>query len=363
MPTPFEPAPERFAATLREMLGVPPWCIDTVEIDGDMVEMRGWALAPAGDHAALTFALDGRDFDAIDFPLARADIERIFWFHPGASAAAFRCRTAVPDAAVRRGYATLQCLRRDRREPLRAEYDYFLPVSADEPPVPDEARRVRVAGNPNAGVFRLEGFTTLMKLERALAAVGRTFRDADSVLDWGCGCGRVARYLPRFTDARITGVDIDADNLVWCRRELRFGEFRRVPLRPPTDLPAATFDLVIGISVCTHLREPEQRAWLAELARVTRPGAVLLLTVLGDANVTWSRFSPPLLEQWRTSGFLAVDGNVDLKGHIDEEGYYVNTYMTRAHVERSWSRFFVIRGIVPGLIGNNQDLVVLQRPA
>jgi SAM-dependent methyltransferase len=348
---------------LREMLGVPPWCIDAVEVGGGSVEMRGWALAPAGDHQSLTFAVDGRDFDEIHFPIPRADIERLFWFHPGASAAAFRCRAALPPDALSRGYATLQCLRRDRREPLRAEYDYYPPVSGDEPPLPDEVRRVRVAGNPSAEVFRLEGFTTLKKLERVLAGVGQTFRDVESVLDWGCGCGRVTRYLPRFTRARITGLDIDADNLAWCRRELRFGEFHQVPLRPPTDLPAAAFDLVIGISVCTHLREPEQLAWLAELVRLTRPGAVLLLTVLGDANVTWSSFPPPLLEQWRTSGFLAIDGNVDLKGYIEEEGYYVNTYMTRAHVERSWSRFFAVRAIVPGLIGNNQDLVVLQRSA
>jgi hypothetical protein len=36
--------------------------------------------------------------------------------------------------------------------------------------------------------------------------------------------------------------------------------------------------------------------------------------------------------------------------------------MTRSHVEQSWSRFFEIRAIVPGLIGNHQDLVVLQKP-
>jgi SAM-dependent methyltransferase len=322
--------------------------------------MRGWALAPAGDHAALTFALDGEDFAEIDFPIRRADIERIFWFHPGADAAAFRCRTAL--GRVRHGYATLQCLRRDGREPLRAEYDYYFPLSGEEPPLPDEARRVRVAGNPSAEVFRLEGFTSLMKLERVLARVGRSLREARSILDWGCGCGRIARYLPRFTGARITGVDVDADNLAWCRRELPVGEFHRVPLRPPTGLPAADFDLVIGISVCTHLREPAQCAWLAELARVTRPGAVVLLTILGDANLAWSSFTPELFERWRTTGCLAIDGNTDLEGHIHEEGYYVNTYVTRAHVERSWSRFFQVRAIVPGLIGNNQDLVVLQTP-
>jgi SAM-dependent methyltransferase len=358
----LEPEREQFAAILRGMLGFPPWCIDHIGVDDGALEMRGWALAPAGHHASLTFALDGRDFARIQFPLPRPDLAKIFWFQPGADAAAFRCRTPLIPATASPEYVTLQCLRRDSREPLRAEYDYFYPISGDEPALPDEARRVRVAGNPSADVFRLEGFTTLKKLDRALAWLGGNFRDARSVLDWGCGCGRVARYLPRFTGARITGVDIDADNLEWCRRNLGFAQFHRVPLRPPSGLPGAGFDLVIGISVCTHLREREQLAWLAELARVTMPGAFLLLTVLGNANLTWSGVTQALYEQWRTSGFLAIDGNTDLRGHIDEEGYYVNTYMTRAHVEQMWSRFFEVRAIIPGLIGNNQDLVVLQKP-
>jgi SAM-dependent methyltransferase len=351
---------ERFAAILREMRGVEPWCIDELTVENGILEMRGWALAPDGRHANLTFTVDDNEFGQVDFPLPRADLGRLFWFQPGAGEAAFRCRTSLA-AVGPKEYATLQCVRRDTRLPLRAEYDYYLPVRGDEPPLPDEARRRRVAGNPSAGVFRVEGFTTLGKLERVLTAHGTSLRDARHILDWGCGCGRVTRYLPRFSSARITGADIDADNLEWCRRHLPFGEFHRVPLRPPTDLPAATFDVVIGISVCTHLREAEQLAWLRELDRIAAPGATILLTVLSDANVTWSGFTPGLYEQWRTSGFLAIDSNTDLKGHIDEEHYYVNTYMTRQRVEQSWSRIFDVRAIVSGLIGNNQDLVVLRK--
>src|SRR5262249_35975189 len=159
-------------------------------------------------------------------------------------------------------------------------------------------------------------------------------------------------YVPRFTPAQITGADIDADNLEWCRRHLPFGAFHRFPLQPPTELPSAAFDLIVGISVCTHLRQPEQVAWLRELERIAAPGGLLLLTVLSAANLTWSSFTPELYEQWRSSGFLVVGGNTDLRGHIDDDEYYVNTYMTHEHVRQSWSRFFTVRSIVPGLIGN-----------
>jgi len=352
---------ETFAAALRELLGVPPWCIDHLSLADGMFEMRGWALAPAGRHADLTFTVDGCDFAEIEYPLERADIARIFWFHPGASAAAFRCRTPLPAVGFAGGYATVRCVRRETRLPLRADHAYYCPTRGNEPPLPDEARRVRVAGNASPDVFRLEGFSTLRKLDHVLATVGTSLTEARHILDWGCGCGRVTRFLPRLTGARITGVDVDADNLAWCRQHLPFAEFHRVPLRPPTDLPASAFDLIIGISVCTHLREADQLAWLRELDRIAAPGAIVLLTVLGEANLTWSSFTPPLLEEWRRGGMLVVDGNTDLKGHIDDEHYYVNTYMTRRHVERSWSPVFDVRAIVPGLVGNNQDLVVLQK--
>jgi len=65
-----------------------------------------------------------------------------------------------------------------------------------------------------------------------------------------------------------------------------------VALQPPTGLPAQGFDLVYGISVLSHLSEPDQFAWLAELARLTRPGALLLLSTLG-ADV--SLVGPPTL--------------------------------------------------------------------
>jgi SAM-dependent methyltransferase len=353
---------ESLAAALRGMLGTEPWCIDHVSVANDQLEIGGWALAPSGRHSDLTFTVDGQDFERIEYPLPRSDLGRIFWFQPGSSEAAFRCRTPLARISFQEGYATLRCVRRDTRQPLRAEYDCYYPGGGQEPPLPDEARRVRVAGNPSGEVFRLEGFTTLMKIERALAPLGKSLRDVRSILDWGCGCGRVARYLPCFSSAAVTGVDIDADNVEWCREHLSFGDFHRVPLRPPTALPGSAFDLVIGISVCTHLREPDQLAWLGELERVAAPGCFLHLTILGDANVAWSSFSPDLFQQWRECGFLAIDNNTDLEGHIDEEGYYVSAYMTRGHVEQSWSRFFDVRAIVPGLIGNNQDLVVLQKP-
>ena len=43
-----------------------------------------------------------------------------------------------------------------------------------------------------------------------------------------------------------------------------------------------TFDLVVALSVFTHMTEPLQVCWMRELRRVLQPRGLLLLTVLGD---------------------------------------------------------------------------------
>jgi SAM-dependent methyltransferase len=105
----------------------------------------------------------------------------------------------------------------------------------------------------------------------AAAAAGR------SVLDVGCGTGYGTAVMAAAGAARCTGVDV-AEEAVAQARE-RFGadgvEFVR---GDATALPFgdAEFDLVTCFEVIEHVGE--QRAVIAELARVLRPGGVMLIS-------------------------------------------------------------------------------------
>jgi SAM-dependent methyltransferase len=103
------------------------------------------------------------------------------------------------------------------------------------------------------------------------------------VLDWGCGCGRISRHLPRHTDARIVGRDIDPVTVAWSAANLP-GDFRLSGLAPPLDLGDGSVDVILAQSVFTHLGEAAQRAWLAELARVLAPGGLLLLSFMDERH-------------------------------------------------------------------------------
>jgi SAM-dependent methyltransferase len=118
----------------------------------------------------------------------------------------------------------------------------------------------------------------------------------EAVLDFGCGCGRIARQLiqQRRRPVSYLGLDIHAGMVEWCRTHLqphapgfRFlhhdvhnpGFNPRGP-RALVPFPAedASFTLVAAWSVFTHLLQDQAVHYLREVARVLRPSGYLLST-------------------------------------------------------------------------------------
>jgi SAM-dependent methyltransferase len=354
---------EEFQKMLDQILTPESWCIEDVKFDGEILEISGWALPPAGQHSRVAFMVNDQFFEQIEYPLSRADVGQVFWFKPGADKAAFRCRTPITrDEFFKNGSATLKCVDRETALPFREEFNWYYPDDSGAPPLPDPQRRKRVAGNESAEVFRLEGQSTFKKLDLALRRVGQDgLSQFQNILDWGCGCGRTARNFHELSGAKFTGVDIDWDNLNWCKANLGFGQFQDVPLHPPTRLEPDSFDLLFGISVFSHLAEPQQREWLQELHRIARPGAFLLMSVLGETTACQMKMDASHWKEWRKAGIFSLR-NIDLQGYIDDDDYYCNTYMTNDYIRRVWSNYFRVVEIIPAYIGNQQDLVILQKP-
>jgi SAM-dependent methyltransferase len=117
------------------------------------------------------------------------------------------------------------------------------------------------------------------------------------VLDFGCGCGRIARLLmqqiPR--PERYEGIDLHAGMIQWCSENLAprapgfnfrhhdvlyagFNPGEGKPLHDRLPYPDDEFSLVVAISVFTHLTQEQTEAYLAELSRVLGPGGVALTT-------------------------------------------------------------------------------------
>jgi SAM-dependent methyltransferase len=117
-----------------------------------------------------------------------------------------------------------------------------------------------------------------------------------SVLDVGSGSGRMAYALKDWLTRSYEGFDVVPEAVEWCRREIsarhpnfRFqvADIRSERYNPTGRYEAAryrfpyadsSFDFAFLTSVFTHLQRPAVANYLAELARVLKPGARCLAT-------------------------------------------------------------------------------------
>ena len=326
------------------------------------MSVDGWSL-PRATEPVTTFAVNGAAFEVVEYPLPRPDVGKVFWQREHSESSGFRCLSSNVSPLYPGGL--LEISRSGDSSAVDAgRNSWFVPDPALHADLPDEDRRFRVIGNRDASAFLSSGATDFHRLDRAVRAIsGRALWESGRILDWGVGCGRVARHCPKQAAGRFAGCDIDRDNVDWCAGHLP-GTYIASPLEPPLPFPAASFDVVYGISVFTHLKQPLQFRWLEELRRIAAPGALVLTTIHGETALEYSgRPSAEYLAAMsaiRWKGLLVTGTNTQLDGFVDRPSEYVNVFHSEAYVRRRWGEYFRILHVLPGYL-NTQDLVVMQR--
>jgi SAM-dependent methyltransferase len=241
-------------------------------------------------------------------------------------------------------------------------------------PLPPEELIYRVTGIRDEGPSFLEsGRTSALEIEAALVSWNRQLDSFDRILDFGCGCGRILIWLERLAErCELYGADIDADVIEWTAANLPFVQLDRNSRFPPLPYPDAHFDLVLSSSVFTHIDEPSQDLWLAELQRVTKPGGYLLLTVHGErafrhaqeVGVGSFRSQGPDSARWAETlenhGILFVEDDGWVGGPYPD--WYHTTFHAPWYVFARWGRELTIRAFIPRRSLDYQDYVLLERP-
>jgi SAM-dependent methyltransferase len=203
-----------------------------------------------------------------------------------------------------------------------------------------------------------------------------------NVLDIGCGGGRMAAALLYYLDGgSYRGFDIHPESIAWCERSIAVRDgrfhFEHVDVDNPAyhsstnsalelAFPVAdgSIDFAIATSLFTHMFSEEVGHYLAQAARVLRPGGVLFATafLLTPAS---------LVEAERTGGYV-VSFPHEHRGSLISDRQRPEGAV--AHFAEPFNALVAAAGLFPerhlagswcGQRGavNLQDIVVLRKPA
>jgi SAM-dependent methyltransferase len=236
-----------------------------------------------------------------------------------------------------------------------AQLQTLLELRGVLPAIPPGHLQFRVAGHYSPTFFR-QGVDLLRGIEAVMAPQGRTIESFSSILDFGCGCGRILIPLMlRVDPSRLYGCDIDPEAIAWCKANLpSCAGFGLNPSLPPMPFADQQFDFSYGVSVFTHLPEDMQHLWLDELYRVTKPGGYAVMTFHGEPH--YAALHPQGRERLEKHGFFYSGAP-----HGSTEGlpdFYQTSWHTHDYVRKHWGKKFEVCAIVEGAIANHGAAVM-----
>ena len=188
------------------------------------------------------------------------------------------------------GPTTPEGVERSRRNALRHGLTAETVVAALEDSEDYQAFEAAVISDYDAEsaverelVLRLA--SVLWRLRRATGIETASFQTARRILDFGCGDGRIIRWLHDLKDCEVWGVDLVGEYILLCQQYLS-PPFKFATNTSELHLPFEdrSFDLIYACSVFTHIADLAD-AWLLELRRILRPEGRLFITVHDDRSI------------------------------------------------------------------------------
>jgi SAM-dependent methyltransferase len=224
-------------------------------------------------------------------------------------------------------------------------------------PAPPSDVIATTQGMGNLDAYRASTATSFVTMRALLGAAGAEPSGIRSILDIGCGTGRLLVGWhcddPR---RRLVGTDINRELIAWSRANLAdVARWDVNDVRPPLDLAAGSFDLIVLASVFTHLSLDNQKAWLEEIHRLLGPAGHALITLHGAIYAG-------LLHDEASAATYDADGYVEKAGGTEGANGYT-TFHAERFARLLFSRFrhvaFFPRG-VEGRVAHEFPIASLQ---
>lgn len=259
-----------------------------------------------------------------------------------------------------------------RREILRFGTYYFPEVVGQKtglhcanPPahIHSMMRRPIFVGDQYSGDLFVE------ELERC----GEQIEAGGNYMDFGCSSGAAVRYLAAaYPESQWCGCDPVVESMAWASEHVRGVDFHVSPQWPPLSFETGTFAGVYAISIWSHFSERAALAWFDEMARIIKPGGVLMFTTHGVVTLAReSRLGASSTEHILEAALDLIHGrfryediyanNAEIRTQLDSVSDWGTTFIPTSWVMVNLLDRWDLMSFRPGRNQANQDLYLLRR--
>jgi len=229
----------------------------------------------------------------------------------------------------------------------------LAPIQTDTSMVPpfEAVAEIQVKAKAKPEAFLASGQRTALYYLEALDDHGFDPRQFERILDFGVGLTRLIRHYYAFK-ADLYGCDVTANAVDYCRQccsERLHTEL--TGFTPPLPYDDNFFDFVYANSVFTHIQSDTLQDWIGEMARITRPGGCVIVSVYSS-----NRYLGPFAERefdrrLREQGYIEW-GTSDVREN--------NLYAPQQKLAEWWGKSFEVLELRSHF--KDQDQLILRKP-
>lgn len=164
---------------------------------------------------------------------------------------------------------------------LRAPQDDQSAIGTSFPTFPPSDIQIGMHGHSNA-ISINEAWSYYQEVSNYAAFCGKPLQQKKTLLDFGCGWGRILRpFMRDINPANIYGAEPHQGRIIEARSHNPYVNFIQSNYLPRLPLADCTVDYIVAWSVFSHVDEFSTGKWFKEFNRILRPGGIVAVTTQG----------------------------------------------------------------------------------